>query len=58
MPTAKLNGIDIYYEEHGSGPAIIPTHGLGDSASLWAPPAEARQLRLLEGGEGEGGETP
>ena len=23
-----------------------------------APPAEARQLRLLEGGEGEGGETP
>ncbi|MCI0855530.1 MAG: alpha/beta hydrolase [Chloroflexi bacterium] len=41
MPTAKLNGIDIYYEEHGSGPAIILTHGLGDSASLWAPLAEA-----------------
>ncbi len=41
MPTAKLNGIDIYYEEHGSGPAIILTHGLGDNAGLWTPLGEA-----------------
>jgi len=41
MPTEKLNGIDIYYEEHGQGPAIIMTHGLGDSADLWTPLAEA-----------------
>ena len=41
MPTAKLNGIDVFYEEHGSGPAIILTHGLGDSAALWTPLAEA-----------------
>ena len=41
MPTAKLSGVDIYNEGHGSGPAIILTHGRGDSASLWAPLAEA-----------------
>jgi pimeloyl-ACP methyl ester carboxylesterase len=41
MPIEKLNGVDIYYEEHGSGPAIVMTHGLGDSAALWAPLAEA-----------------
>jgi pimeloyl-ACP methyl ester carboxylesterase len=49
MPTAKLNGIDIYYEEHGTGPAIILTHGLGDSAGLWTPLAEslADKYRLI-----------
>ena len=41
MPTSKLNGIDIYYEEHGSGYPIVLTHGLGDSAGLWTPLAEA-----------------
>ena len=41
MPTEKLNGIDIYYEEHGAGSAIIMTHGLGDSSALWKPLAEA-----------------
>ena len=41
MPTAKLNGIDIYYEEQGSGYPIVLTHGLGDSASLWTSLAEA-----------------
>ena len=41
MPTAKLNGIDIYYEEHGAGYPIVLTHGLGDNAGLWTPLAEA-----------------
>ncbi|MCH7838560.1 MAG: alpha/beta fold hydrolase [Chloroflexi bacterium] len=41
MPTAKLNGIDIYYEERGQGPALVLTHGLGDCAELWSPLAEA-----------------
>ncbi len=41
MPTEKLNGIDMYYEEHGSGYPIVMTHGLGDSAALWQPLAEA-----------------
>lgn len=41
MPTAKLNGIDIYYEERGAGFPVVMTHGLGDCAELWAPLAEA-----------------
>jgi len=36
MPTAKLNGIDIYYEERGDGFPVVMTHGLGDCAELWA----------------------
>ena len=63
MPTATLNGIDVYYEEHGSGPAIILTHGLGQIAALGTPLATplARRSRPrargalrgnLEGAEG------
>lgn len=36
MSTAHLNGIDVYYEEAGSGFPVILTHGFGDSAALWA----------------------
>ncbi len=41
MPTARLNGIEIYYEERGSGFPVVLTHGLGDCAELWSPLAEA-----------------
>ena len=41
MPTARLNGIEIYYEERGQGSALVLTHGLGDCAELWSPLAEA-----------------
>ena len=41
MPTAHLNGIEIYYQEHGSGYPVVLTHGLGDCAELWSPLAEA-----------------
>ncbi len=27
MPTAHLNGTDLYYEDHGSGYPILLTHG-------------------------------
>ncbi len=40
MPTVRLNGIDIYYEEHGSGFPVVLTHGLGGSAGLWSSLAE------------------
>ena len=29
MPFAKLNGIDLYYEVHGEGPALVLAHGGG-----------------------------
>jgi len=44
MPTARVNGIDIYYEDHGASAAggpLVLTHGLGDCAELWAGLAEA-----------------
>jgi pimeloyl-ACP methyl ester carboxylesterase len=36
MPTARLNGIEIYYGEAGSGFPVVMTHGLGDCAELWS----------------------
>ena len=41
MPTARLNGIDIYYQEHGAGFPVVLTHGLGDCAELWSPLVES-----------------
>ena len=41
MSTAKLNGIEIYYQEYGQGYPIVLTHGLGDCAELWSGLGEA-----------------
>jgi 3-oxoadipate enol-lactonase len=35
MPFATLNGIDLYYETHGSGPALVFTHGGGGNHLSW-----------------------
>lgn len=36
MPYAPVNGIDLYYEVHGSGPAIVLAHGaLSNRLSWW-----------------------
>ena len=35
MPFAALNGIKLYYESHGSGPAIIFAHGAGGNHLSW-----------------------
>ncbi|HYM16230.1 MAG TPA: alpha/beta hydrolase [Dehalococcoidia bacterium] len=35
MPTVRVRGIDIYYEEHGEGPDLVVAHGLlGSIAAL------------------------
>ena len=36
MPEAHVNGIRLYYEEHGSGGPILCIHGGGSSALMWA----------------------
>lgn len=35
MPFAKINGIELYYETHGSGPALVFAHGGGGSHLSW-----------------------
>lgn len=40
MPQASVNGVDLYYEERGSGAPILGIHGAGSSAVFWEDPAE------------------
>lgn len=36
MPLAELNGIELYYESHGDGPALVFLHGAaGNHLSWW-----------------------
>ena len=35
MPTLSTNGTDLYYETHGSGPAIVFAHGAGGNHLSW-----------------------
>jgi pimeloyl-ACP methyl ester carboxylesterase len=35
MPLTHVNGIDIYYEEHGEGDPILCIHGTSSSALVW-----------------------
>jgi 3-oxoadipate enol-lactonase len=35
MPKTQVNGIDLYYEVHGDGPAIVFAHGAGGNHLSW-----------------------
>jgi pimeloyl-ACP methyl ester carboxylesterase len=35
MPTIPVDGCDLYYEEHGSGPGLLFIHGLVTDAGTW-----------------------
>jgi 3-oxoadipate enol-lactonase len=35
MPFAAINGIELYYESHGSGPAVVLAHGAGGNHLSW-----------------------
>lgn len=35
MPTALINGVDLYYEIHGTGPALVLSHGVGSNHLHW-----------------------
>jgi len=35
MPFAGINGIDLYYEEHGDGPPLVFAHGVGGNHAGW-----------------------
>jgi len=49
VPEAHVNGIRLYYEEHGSGAPILCIHGGGSSALMWADAVEelARLGRVI-----------
>src|SRR6266508_6819630 len=35
MPTVHVNDIDLYYELHGKGPAVVFCHGAGGNHLSW-----------------------
>ena len=49
MGVARVNGVSLYVEEHGTGQAILGIHGTGSSAWLWqgAVPELSRRGRLI-----------
>jgi len=49
MPTVRSNGIDIYYEEHGSGEPLLLIMGWGGNAATWKPqlPGLAEHFRVI-----------
>src|SRR5437868_5553622 len=56
MPTVEVNGARLWYDEAGSGPALLLLHGgLGDSG-LWEPvvPFLAEQQARYEVADAEG----
>ena len=49
MPKAQVNGIAVYYEVHGDGPAVVFAHGAGGNHLSWwqQVPVFARQYRCV-----------
>ena len=44
MALARINGIELYYEVHGEGPALIFAHGAG-VAIIWPGGNRCRRWR-------------
>src|SRR6185369_8792766 len=49
MPFAAVNGIQLYYESHGTGPAVVFAHGRGGNHLSWwqQVPAFAAKYRCI-----------
>jgi len=49
MSLLNRDGVNIYYEVHGSGPTILLTHGYSADTSMWKPQIEAlsKNYRLV-----------
>ncbi|MDE2640738.1 MAG: alpha/beta hydrolase [Chloroflexota bacterium] len=49
MPYLRVHEIDLYYEEHGDGPALVFAHGAGGNHLVWwqQVPAFARDYRVI-----------
>ena len=49
MAFASINGIDLYYETHGKGPAVVFAHGAGGNHLSWwqQVPVFAEEYRCI-----------
>lgn len=49
MPLAPVNGIQLYYEDHGSGPPLVLAHGAGGNHLSWwqQVPEFSRHYRVI-----------
>lgn len=49
LPRLRVNGIDLYYEKHGSGPPLLLIAGLGCATWMWwrTIPGLSRHFRLI-----------
>ena len=49
MPYLRVHEIDLYYEEHGDGPALVFAHGAGGNHLVWwqQVPEFARDYRVI-----------
>ena len=49
MATIERDGVEIYYEAQGSGPAVLLSHGYGATSQMWAGqlPALATEWRVI-----------
>jgi pimeloyl-ACP methyl ester carboxylesterase len=45
MPKIDRNGIKLYYEVHGSGPALLLTHGYSSTSAMWEGQVDALSKR-------------
>jgi len=41
MPTLSRDGVKIYYEDHGDGPAVLLSHGYSATSKMWDGQVEA-----------------
>src|SRR3989442_15465214 len=49
MAEISVNGVRLYYEEHGQGDPILCIHGTSSSAMVWRPAAIDELSRLGRG---------
>jgi pimeloyl-ACP methyl ester carboxylesterase len=49
MATAEINGVNLYYQEHGKGPAVVFAHGAGGNHLSWwqQVPVLSRDYRCI-----------
>src|ERR1700716_705042 len=45
MPKIDRDGVNIYYEVHGSGPPLLLTHGYSSTSAMWQGQIEALSKR-------------